>query len=212
MCLNSMPAIALDLNAVDAQTREFFAGWTPPAADGDLAAEASAAAPAAALTGQPPVAKVVGATNLAQSIREYGHLQAQLDPLGSPPPGDPSLALDAHGIDENDLRSLPASVVGGPIAAGTNNAYEAIAALRVVYSTHIGYDYDHIRKPDERDWLREAAESRRYRPSDDPDYLKSLLDRLTQVEVFEQFLQRTFPGKTASRSKGWICSCRCWTS
>ena len=82
-----------------------------------------------------------------------------------------------------------------PWRRATSNAYEAIAALREVYSTHIGYDYDHIRKPEERAWLREAAESRRYRPSDDPDYLKSLLDRLTQVEVFEQFLQRAFPSK-----------------
>ncbi len=189
-----------DPNAVDPQTQQFFAGWTPPA-DGSqtalssLAAE-STLAPAAELPGaQPAVAKVVGATNLAQSIREYGHLQAQLDPLGTPPPGDPSLALAAHGIDEHDLRSLPASVVGGPVAEITGSAYEAIAVLRDIYSTHIGYDYDHIRKPEERAWLREAAESRRYRPSDDPDYLKSLLDRITQVEVFEQFLQRTFPSK-----------------
>ena len=30
--------------------------------------------------------KIVGAVNLAQSIRRYGHLAAQLDPLGSRPP------------------------------------------------------------------------------------------------------------------------------
>src|SRR5436190_510262 len=36
--------------------------------------------------------KVVGAVNLAESIRKYGHLGAQLDPLGTPPWGDPSLA------------------------------------------------------------------------------------------------------------------------
>jgi 2-oxoglutarate dehydrogenase E1 component len=180
-----------DPSAVDPQTRQFFADWTPPT-DGDVAtAVAGTKFPAVRLA----VDKVVGATNLAQSIREYGHLQAQLDPLGEPPPGDPSLALEAHGIDEQDLRNLPASLVGGPVAAVTANAYEAIAALRTIYSTHIGYDYDHIRQPEERTWLREAAESRRFRPSDDPDYLKSLLDRLTQVEVFEQFLQRAFPSK-----------------
>ena len=180
-----------DPNTVDPQTRQFFAGWTPPT-DGDHATVAVGTRFPAV---QPAVDKVVGATNLAQSIREYGHLQAQLDPLGEPPPGDPSLALEAHGIDENDLRNLPASLVGGPVAAATATAYEAIAALRTVYSTHIGYDYDHIRQPEERAWLREAAESRRFRPSDDPDYLKSMLDRLTQVEVFEQFLQRAFPSK-----------------
>ena len=46
------------------------------------------------------------------------------------------------------------------------------------------------------DWLREAAESRRFRPADDAAYLKSLLDRLAEVEALEQFLQRAFPGAT----------------
>jgi 2-oxoglutarate dehydrogenase E1 component len=180
-----------DPAAVDAETRQFFASWSPPG-DGQLATPAARVAPTAT---QPEVEKVVGAANFAQSIREYGHLLAQLDPLGGSPPGDPSLELATHGIDDDDLRSLPASLVGGPVAAGTRSAHEAIAELRVVYCTHIGYDYDHIRQPEERAWLREAAESRRYRPSEEPDYLKSLLDRLTQVEVFEQFLQRTFPSK-----------------
>jgi len=34
----------------------------------------------------------------------------------------------------------------------------------VIYSSSIGFDNDHIRIPEERFWLREAAESRRYRP------------------------------------------------
>src|SRR5919109_5439178 len=35
--------------------------------------------------------KIVGTVNLAESIRKYGHLGARLDPLGSPPWGDPAL-------------------------------------------------------------------------------------------------------------------------
>ncbi len=64
-----------DPGAVDAQAQEFFAGWSPPSSS------------AQDLLPQIRVEQVVGATNLAQSIREYGHMQAQLDPLGSPPPG-----------------------------------------------------------------------------------------------------------------------------
>jgi 2-oxoglutarate dehydrogenase E1 component len=174
---------------VDETSRRFFAGWSPPL-NGDLTSNSdpSVAAPAA-------VDKVVGAVNLAQSIREYGHLDALLDPLGSPPPHDPALSLEGHKLTEDDLRHLPSSLVGGPIAARTQNALEAIWELRTVYSTRIGFDYDHLRKPEERQWLREAAESRRFRSPDDSEYLKSMLDRLTQVEVFEQFLQRTFPTK-----------------
>jgi 2-oxoglutarate dehydrogenase E1 component len=178
-----------DPAAVDEATRQFFAGWSPPY-DGDRAV---AAAPAA--TAQPAFDKAAEVANLAQSIREYGHLEAQLDPLGRKPPGDPSLALATHGLAEADLRRLPAGLVGGPIAARTQNALEAIAELRAVYSSRIGFDYDHIRRPEEREWLRAAAESRRYRPSQEGAYLQRLLDRLTQIEVFEQFLHRTFPSK-----------------
>ena len=174
-------------DSVDADSRRFFAGWSPP--DG-----APASTPAS--DGVPPaVEQVVAAVNLAQSIREYGHLGAQLDPLGSPPPSDPALAAEHYGLTEDDLRRLPASLVGGPIAAHAQNALAAIEELRAVYSARIGFDFDHLRKPEEREWLRAAAESRRFRSPDDAEYLRSMLDRLTQVEVFEQFLQRTFPTK-----------------
>ena len=67
---------------------------------------------------------------------------------------------------------------------------------RQVYSTTIGYDYDHIRLPEERGWLREAAESRRFRPPQEPLDPLWLLDLLTRAEAFEHFLHRIFPGKT----------------
>ncbi len=169
---------------VDEASRLFFAGWSPPI-DGNLADDGVPTA----------VDQVIGAVRLAQSIREYGHLDALLDPLGRPPPGDPALSLENHKLTEDDLRCLPSTLVSEPIAARTQNALEAIKALRVVYSAQIGFDYDHLREPEEREWLREAAESRRFRSPDDPAYLKSMLDRLTQIEVFEQFLQRTFPTK-----------------
>ncbi len=172
-------------DSVDPATRAFFARWTPPT-DGRMAEPGQIALAAE---------KVMGAVNLAQSIRNYGHLAAQLDPLGSPPPGDPALALETHGVSEDDLRQLPGQLVGGPIGERAANAWDAIQELRAVYSTHIGYDYDHIRLPGEREWLREAAESRRYRPSADPAYARALLERLTQIETFEQFLQRTYPTK-----------------
>src|ERR1700741_5271738 len=79
-----------DPNSVDAATRAYFERWTPPV-DG------------ASLAPTPAVDKIVGTVNLAQAIREYGHLDAQLDPLGSKPPGDPSLDLQAHGLTEQDL-------------------------------------------------------------------------------------------------------------
>ena len=66
----------------------------------------------------PSCSVIVGAANLAESIRRYGHLAATLDPLGSAPIGDPSLL--AAGARHHRRRSgaLPASLVGGPSADG----------------------------------------------------------------------------------------------
>ncbi len=176
-------------NSVDPSTRAYFDQWPPPidSIDGVGAR--------VALTSALSIDKIVGVVNLAQAIRKHGHLSAKLDPLGSPPPGDPLLDPKTHGLTEEDLRQLPASLIGGPIAEKAANALEAIEALYKVYSSTIGYDYGHVYVPEEREWLRYAAESGIFRPPKDPIDTEALLERLTQVEVFEQFLHRMFPGK-----------------
>jgi 2-oxoglutarate dehydrogenase E1 component len=181
--------------SVDPATRAAFEKWNPA----ELAAVSGEPVSAAAAAN---VHAVVGATILADSIRRYGHLAAQLDPLGSPPIGDPSLSPEAYGITDDDLKQLPASLVGGPTAETSSTAYEAIEKLRRVYCSSTGFDYSHIFVPEERDWLRHAAESGRFLPPFDPASSEALLDRITQVEVFERFLQRIFPGKTRFSLEG----------
>ncbi len=173
-----------DPAAVDELTRRFFATWTPP--NGHGAVKPALAAPAV------EIEKIVGAVNYAQSIRAYGHLAAQLDPLGTPPPGDPSLEPAAHGISADDLRGLPASLIGGPLVRPDENALEATETLKRVYAATIGYDFDQIRLPEEREWLRNAVESGEF--ASPPDG-RDLLRQLTEVEVFERFIHRIFPGK-----------------
>jgi 2-oxoglutarate dehydrogenase E1 component len=177
--------------SVDPATRAVFASWAP--------------ADAVETPGTPPAAAIhviVGAANLAESIRRYGHLAARIDPLGSTPPGDPSLSPRAHGITDDDLRSLPAALVGGPVAESSANAFDAIEKLRRIYCSTTGFDYAHVFVPEERQWLREAAESGRFLPPMDANSVRALLDRITQVEVFERFLHRTFPGKTRFSVEG----------
>ncbi len=176
-------------DAVDVAARDYFAQWAPPV-------DGLRAAPVVGLE------KIVGAANLAHAIRAYGHLAAQLDPLGSQPRGDPALELDTHGLLADDLRQLPASLISGPAAQGARNAFEAIQSLRAIYASTTGYDYDHIHAPAEREWLRYAAESRRFRPPQQPINSEALLERLTRVETFEQFLHRIFPGKTRFSLEG----------
>jgi len=188
--------------SVDPATRKAFESWTPTELDAVAGPKGPALPASADVTTPNDVRVVVGAANLAESIRRYGHLAARLDPLGSEPPGDPSLSTHAHGITDEDLKALPASLVGGPLAESSSNALDAIDKLRRVYCSTTGFDYSHVFVPEERDWLRHAAESGRFLPAMDPANAEEILDRITQVEVFERFLHRTFPGKTRFSIEG----------
>ncbi len=179
-----------DPSSVDAETRALFESWTPSAEDISPAPSGM------------PLRTAVAAVNLAQSIRRYGHLAAQLDPLGSRPIGDPSLVADTHGVTEDDLRRLPSDLIASPLCQNASTMLEVIDALRRIYCSTTGYDYAHVFVPEERHWLRNAAECGRFRAPTDPIDPVALLDRLTQVETFERFLQRTFPGKTRFSIEG----------
>ena len=182
-----------DPSSVDETTRALFQQWQPPHED---------VAEGAPVSGE-SLHKAVGAVSLAQSIRRYGHLAARLDPLGLRPPlGDPSLLPETHGLTDEDLRRLPASLFSTPLAGNASSMAEVVDALRRLYCSTTGYDYAHVFVPDERRWLRHAAESGRFRAPADPIDPVALLDRLTQVEAFERFLHRTFPGKTRFSIEG----------
>lgn len=174
-----------DPDSVDEATRQFFRHWSPP-----TLTEPKSELPA----GAEPL-KFSRAAELAQAIRARGYLAARLDPLGSAPLGDPSLTLDFHDLQEEDLKRLPA----GAARLEGEHAYQAIQQLRAIYCQTIGYDYGHIRIPEERNWLYQAAESRRYRERLDET---RLLQRLTEVEAFELFLHRLYPGKTRFSVEG----------
>ena len=179
-----------DPASVDAETRALFDQWTPPGES-------------VAVHGGVPYEQIVGAARFAQSIRRYGHLGAKLDPLGLRPPiGDPSLLPETHDVTDQDLRNLPPTLLSSPVCENSETMFEAIAAFRQIYCSTTGYDYNHVFVPDERRWLRQAAEGGRFRAPADPISPVALLDRLTQVEVFERFLQRTFPGKTRFSIEG----------
>jgi 2-oxoglutarate dehydrogenase E1 component len=185
-----------DPGSVDEATRAFFRTWTPPADIGPLGRGI-----ATGVDGLDPRV-IMGAVNLADSVRRYGHLAAEIDPLGGRPLGDPMLLPETHGVTEAELRALPATLASGPPTQGAHSMWDVIERLRSIYCSTTGYDTAHIFIPEERQWLRDAIETGRYRAPADPIDPVALLDRLTDVEVFERFLHRTFPGKTRFSIEG----------
>jgi 2-oxoglutarate dehydrogenase E1 component len=178
--------------SVDAETRAIFDTWSR-----DQTHALSQRQETAKINGALPfqVSHVVAASALAHAIRERGHLGAQLDPLGTEPLNDPALLPETHGITNADLAALPPDVVSGHAAEGAHNALEAINTLRGMYSGTISYEFDQVKSPVERSWLRDAVGLHLYQEKQGPTASRKLLQRLTQVEVFERYLHQTFPGQ-----------------
>src|SRR3989440_7435233 len=175
---------------VDPQTRAVFDSWSQDH-------EAPPVEEKARTDGHVPfqVSDVVAASALTHAIRERGHLGAHLDPLGTEPLGDPALLPETHGITNEDLALLPPTIVGGHAAEGAHDALEAIDNLRAMYSGTISYEFDQVKSPVERYWLRDAVGLHLYQEPQSPAAARKLLQRLTQVEVFERYLHQAFPGQ-----------------
>ncbi len=73
---------------------------------------------------------------------------------------------------------------------------EILQCLEETYCRTIGVEYTHIEDPEQRDWLRERMESTRNRLSLDEDEQLRILTKLTDAEIFEQFIQRSYGAGT----------------
>ncbi|HET7276308.1 MAG TPA: 2-oxoglutarate dehydrogenase E1 component [Longimicrobiaceae bacterium] len=176
-----------DPESVSEAWRSFFQGFTPSTAEGT--------SPRGGVDGDIDLSGVLGAHDLAETIRARGHTAARLSPISEPARIDPALSPEAHGISEADLAALPPQIVSTPAAAGAGSAGDAIRRLREIYSGTIGYEFDHIGNATEREWLRDAVESGRFRSDLGRDARHNLLKRLSQVEGFEKYLHKAFFGQ-----------------
>jgi 2-oxoglutarate dehydrogenase E1 component len=197
-----------DPASVDAETRAIFERMRPlpdgatsvnASSNGATATAPSKSSAVATHETSPDiihdVVKVVLAARMARSIREFGHLAAKIDPLGSAPPGDPMLDPATHGLTEADLEALPAAIVWPTAGPEAGSCREALERLRAIYCGAIGYDFDHVHNYVERNWLHETVEAGAHWETLDANEQRDLLDRLSAVEGFEHYLHTTFPGQ-----------------
>ncbi len=193
-----------DPNAVEASVREMFVQWgPPPAAAATITAPqatAAAAAPAGTAVRGPVdsnmLKKVVAAHQLMLNIRRYGHLDADIDPLGLGPVTDSKLLDPAtFGLTKEDLASIPASLIWDNAPDSMTNGWEAIERLREIYSRSAAYEFTHIHDENERSWLFKKAESGSFPAPLSQRERETLLERLFQVEMFETFIHKTFVGQ-----------------
>ncbi len=138
---------------------------------------------------------VAAAYALVRAHRNFGHLAAHLDPLGSEPPGDPSLDIGRLGLTPEIMARIPAEVLRIYCPGPPKTLAEALPALRATYCGTIAYEVEHIGSHQERLWLRQVIESGEHRRPLSPEGKKQLLARLTAVESLERFLHKAYLGQ-----------------
>jgi 2-oxoglutarate dehydrogenase E1 component len=136
---------------------------------------------------------VAAAYALVRAHRNFGHLAAHLDPLGSEPPGDPSLDIGRLGLTPEIMARIPADVLRIYVPGQT--LAEALPALRATYCGTIAYEVEHIGSHEERLWLRQAIESGQHRRPLSAEGKQQLLARLTAVDTLERFLHKAYLGQ-----------------
>jgi 2-oxoglutarate dehydrogenase E1 component len=130
-----------------------------------------------------------GASALVAAIRRFGHLDVQIDPLGTQPQGAPELTPEYHGITERDLTLVPGAALGFD---SFKTATDVVAHLRQLYSGGMGFEFIHVNDAEERAWFRQMIESGKASTPLTADEKKQLLSRLTHVDGLERFLGRAY--------------------
>ena len=130
---------------------------------------------------------------LVSAYRSHGHLAAQLDPLGSAPPGDPSLDPASLGLSEEAMARIPSDLLRVSVPGAT--LAEVLPALQATYCGSIAYEVEHIGSHEERVWLRERIESGIHRQALSKKEKRALLRRLSEVEGLEHFLHKAYLGQ-----------------
>jgi 2-oxoglutarate dehydrogenase E1 component len=143
---------------------------------------------------------VQAATSLVKAHRTHGHLGAHLDPLGTPPPGDPAMKPETYNLTPELMATIPADVLDVHVPGAT--LAEVLPNLRRTYCGTVAYEIEHISSHEQRDWLRRQIESGAYRqPLSTQEELR-LLWRLTKVDAMERYFRRAFIGQKTFSGEG----------
>ena len=151
-------------------------------------------------TSFPPSSELLAATDLQARLsalinayRVRGHLFANLDPLGlyrNLPADD--FVLKRYGLAhvDPDTTFSTGDLAGPP----TDTLGSVIARLKDTYSRTIGVEYTFLENREARNWLRDTMELTGNHIDLSREQQVRILTKLTDAEIFEQFLHTKYTG------------------
>jgi 2-oxoglutarate dehydrogenase E1 component len=189
-----------DPKSVDAQWALIFAGYEFALAQGGTAASALAEAggngtiPAAVEAGgDGDIHPVLGIFHLIHAYRQYGHLAADLDPLGHSPRRTSHLDLGNFGFAKADL-ALRVDTGSFRAIDGDATIGELRDALAETYCGKIGVEFVFIPERERLDWLLDRMEPNRNRPALSAETRRRVLTQIVRAEGLERWLHARYRG------------------
>lgn len=139
----------------------------------------------------------VRVSQLIDSYRHLGHLEAHTNPLGKDYGdqigGVPQLMPEHHGLEETDHNI--AFDPGSFNMKAESTLGNILHALRETYVRTTGFEYMHITDVDEKLWIQKRIEPGMAHDAMSNAQRKLLLKQLTAAEGFEQYLHRRYVGQ-----------------
>lgn len=180
-----------DSDEVDSDLKEWFQAHGAPSVE-PLNGHTTAASTEVSSSTMHKIAK---AMKLADNIRTFGHILADVNPLEAPGEESPLLKPEDNGLSEDDLRSMPADMLCKDAPSHVEDGFDAILHLKQMYTKTIAFEFDHVYDLEERNWLNRMVESGDIYEDLSGEKRRNLLERLTATEKFEQFLHKNFVGQ-----------------
>ncbi|RIK93654.1 MAG: 2-oxoglutarate dehydrogenase E1 component [Proteobacteria bacterium] len=135
----------------------------------------------------------IRALMMIRAYRVRGHLFAHLDPLGlEERPYHAELDPATYGFRDSDLdRPI---FIDNVLGLETSTVREILTILRRTYCSSVGVEFMHIFEPEEKAWIQDKIEGREKEIHFTENGKRAILQKLTEAEVFEQFLARKYIG------------------
>ena len=132
--------------------------------------------------------------NLIQGYRSRGHLFTKTNPVRMRRSYEPTLDIENFGLSKDDLDTPfnAATELGLP---GATKLREIISHLQAIYCQSTGVEYNYIRDPERRTWIKNWIHKDDNQPKLSIEEKKQILHKLNQAVSFESFLNTKFVGQ-----------------
>ncbi|CAM3989794.1 2-oxoglutarate dehydrogenase E1 component [Lederbergia lenta] len=185
-----------DPESVDPELKGMFEQWGAPSPVIESETTKGQADVSFQIPANPDMySKIVAAVKLADNIRTYGHLAADIRPLSDKIPDIRRIDIAEYNLTEEDLKQIPASFISPNAPSDLKDGLDAITHLKKVYTQKLAFEYHQVHDLEEKNWLQKQIESESFYPNLSKKQRIALLYRLAEVEGFEKFIHRTFVGQ-----------------